>query len=447
MKILFVDDEKSLRIAAADELRDAGHDVSVAASGEEALPLIQEGIFDLIITDLVMDKIGGLDILQAAKKRSASTEVIVVTAYATLDTSIKAMKGGAIDYLCKPFELTDMMRSVRTVGETIRLKRENTELREKLQERHTFHNIIGKSSAMQEVFNLLEIISASDMTALIIGETGTGKQMVAEAIHYNGKRAQNPFITVSCAALSHEVLESELFGHERGAFTGAIREKRGRFELAHTGTLFLDDVDDIPLETQVKFLQAIETGKFERVGGENTLAVDVRVLAASKQDVENLVRTGKFRKDLYYRLNAIQVKLPPLRERKEDIPLLVSHFLKAVCPDRSIELAPEIMGYLLQYNWEGNVRELKHLVERLVLLAQDGRVGPDALPVEIRKSSTDAETFVPGSVPLPDYLYKIERTALLKALDSCGGSKTKTAELLGIPLPTLKSKLAKFLLE
>jgi DNA-binding NtrC family response regulator len=447
MKILFVDDEKSLRVAAADELRDAGYEVSVAACGEEALPLIEEGAFDLVITDLVMDKIGGLDVLSAAKRRSPTTEVILITAYATLETSIQALKGGAIDYLCKPFELTDMLHAVARVGETIRLKRENMELRAKLQERHQFHNIIGKSAAMQKVFNLLDIICPTDKTVIISGETGTGKQMVAEALHYNGSRRDKPFITLSCVSLSRDVLESEMFGHEKGAFTGAIREKHGKFELAHTGTLFLDDVDDMPLETQVKILGAIETGKFERVGGENTLSVDVRVVAATKQDLEGLVRAGKFRKDLFYRLNVIQITLPPLRERKEDIPLLVSHFLKSFCPDRSIDLAPEIMGHLLQYNWDGNVRELKHVVERLVLLAQNGRIEPDALPVEIKNSSADTGTFEPGTLPLPEYLYKIERTALIKALDICGGGKTKTADLLGIPLPTLKSKLEKFQLE
>jgi len=447
MKILFVDDEKSLRIAAADELRDSGYEVFVAARGEDALPLIQQEKFDLMITDLVMDKIGGLELLEAAKNRCAETEVIVITAYATLETSIKALKGGATDFLCKPFELTDMLRAVARIGETIRLRQENRDLRSKLQERHRFHNIIGKSSAMQKVFDLLDILCPTDKTIVITGETGTGKQMVAEALHYNGPRREKPFITLSCASLSRDVLESEMFGHEKGAFTGAIREKHGKFELAHSGTLFLDDIDDMPLETQVKILGVIENGKFERVGGENTLNVNVRLVAATKQNLDELVRAGKFRKDLYYRLNVIQINLPPLRERKEDIPLLITHFLKAFCPDRTIELSPEIMSQLLQYNWDGNVRELKHVVERLVLLTQDGRIDPETLPSEIKKSSSNVATFEPGAVSLPDYLYKTERTALIEALELCEGSKTKTAELLGIPLPTLKSKLEKFQLE
>jgi DNA-binding NtrC family response regulator len=448
MRILIVEDEKSLRIALADELRDAGYEVVDAPSGEEALPKIKAAFFDLVVTDLVMDRMSGLELLKAGKEASPGTEFILITAHATVQTAVDALKAGAIDYLTKPFAVNDLMHVITNVRETIRLKRENIELRARLGERSGFHRIIGQSDAMQKVFEILDVVAGNDATVLVCGETGTGKQLAAEAIHYCGSRRDRPFITVSCASLSRDVLESELFGHEKGAFTGAVKEKRGRFELAHTGTLFLDDVDDIPLETQVKLLQVLEAGKFERVGGESTLSVDVRLIASSKLDLETMVREGRFRKDLFYRLNVIQVRLPPLRERIGDIPLLADHFLKLYSPARALALSPEIMERLLDHRWEGNVRELKHVIERLVILARDGAISDDHLPGDLKKIPPGAGLrFEPGSRPLPDFLFDVERDALIQALTRCNGSKSKAAELLGIPLPTLKSKCEKFKVE
>jgi DNA-binding NtrC family response regulator len=370
---------------------------------------------------------------------------MLITAHATVQTAVDALKAGAIDYLCKPFAVDDLMHSISNVRETIRLRRENSELRARLGERNEFHRIVGKSDAMQKVFDLLDVVAANNATVLVCGETGTGKQLVAEAIHYCGARRDRPFITVSCAALSRDVLESELFGHEKGAFTGAVKDKRGRFELAHTGTLFLDDVDDIPLETQVKLLQVIEAGRFERVGGESTLSVDVRLIASTKVDLDTMVREGRFRRDLFYRLNVIGLKLPPLRERIGDIPLLTEYFLKQFSPARSVALSPEIMSRLLDHRWEGNVRELRHVVERLVVLARNGAISEDFLPSDMKRAADAGSLrFEPGSRPLPDFLFDVEHDALIQALTRCNGSKSKAAELLGIPLPTLKSKCEKF---
>jgi DNA-binding NtrC family response regulator len=444
MKILIVDDEKSIRVALTDELKDAGYDITPAASGEEAIELLSSGGFDLVITDLIMGKKSGLDLLDFVKARHINSEVLLITAHATVETARDALKKGAIDYICKPFEIDNLLHIIRGVKETVRLKRENEELKLRLFERFRFHNIIGKSPEMQKVFDMLQVVSDSDKTVLIAGETGTGKDLAAEAIHYNGPRRDKPFISVSCAALSEGLLESELFGHERGSFTGAIKEKKGRFELAHGGTLFLDEVDDIPLDLQIKLLRFIQSGSFERVGSEETRHVDVRIIAATKRDLWELVEQGKFRSDLYYRINVIQILLPPLRERKDDIPLLVEHFLKKFAPDRVIEISPEIMELFLQFNWDGNVRELEHTIERLVLLAKNGAVDKNALSPKILDFVSRGTEFEFGTLKLPEYLYNVEQKILLEGLRRSLGSKTKAAETLGIPLPTLKSKLKKF---
>jgi DNA-binding NtrC family response regulator len=444
MKILVVDDEKSIRVALTDELEEAGYDVTPCASGEEALALLPTASFDLVITDLIMGATSGLDLLDFIKGNGIPSEVLLITAHATVETARDALKKGAIDYVCKPFEIDGLLHIIRGVRETIRLKRENEELKSRLIERHRFHNIIGRSPVMQRVFDLLQVVSETDKTVLVAGETGTGKDLVAEAIHYNGPRRDRPFISVSCAALSQGLLESELFGHEKGSFTGAIKEKKGRFELAHTGTLFLDEIDDIPLDFQVKLLRVIQDGSFERVGSEVSRRVDTRIIAATKHDLWELVEEGRFRRDLYYRLNVIQIILPPLRERKEDIPLLIEHFLKKYAPGRTIDISPEIMELFMQFNWDGNVRELEHMIERMVLLAKDGTVDKNALSPKIRDYVSSNTEFVFERMKLPDYLFDMEKRILEEGLRRSLGSKTKAADTLGVPLPTLKSKLKKF---
>jgi DNA-binding NtrC family response regulator len=444
MKILIVDDEKSIRIALADELRDAGYEVVAAESGEAALALLESDFFDLVITDLIMGKLSGLDLLAHIKKRKPAPEVLLITAHATVETARDALKNGAIDYLCKPFEVDTLLHIIRGVRETIRLKRENEELKSRLFKRHCFHTIIGKSAPMQKVFDLISTVADSQNTVLIAGETGTGKDLVAEAIHYNGARREKPFISVSCAALSKSLLESELFGHEKGSFTGALKEKKGRFELADNGTLFLDEVDDIPLDFQVKLLRVLQSGMFERVGSEKSLHADVRIIAATKRDLWELVEEGTFRRDLYYRLNVIQILLPPLRQRTDDIPVLVDHFLKKYAPGRTITISPEIMELFLKFNWDGNVRELEHTVERLVLLSKDGAIDKSMLSPKILEFGSSGSAFVYERMKLPEHLYNIEKEILKEGLRRSLGSKAKTSQLLGIPLPTLKSKIKKF---
>jgi DNA-binding NtrC family response regulator len=444
MKILVVDDEKSLRVALMDELTEAGYEAEAAVSGEDAMALLAAKDYDLVITDLIMGKTSGIDLLNFIKARDKGAEVLLITAHATVETAREALKKGALDYFTKPFEIESLLHLIKSVKESIRLKHENEELKSRLVERNAFKNIIGKSPAMQKLFQLLELVTENENTVLITGETGTGKDLLARAVHYNGPRKDGPFVTVSCAALSRELLESELFGHEKGSFTGAVREQKGRFEMADGGTIFLDDVDDIPMEIQVKLLRFIESAVFERVGSGETHKLDVRIIAATKRDLRGLVEEGKFRRDLFYRLNVIQIRLPPLRERKEDIPLLIGHFLKKYAPGKTVDLSAEIREILVQYDWDGNVRELEHTIERLVILGKDGMVDRSTLTPKIRDFSSGYPHFSFGRMKLPDYLADIEKQVLRDGLSQSYGSKTKTAETLGIPLPTLKSKLKKY---
>ncbi len=444
MNILIVDDEKSLRLALADELIENGYDVDVASCGEDAMLLLGKKYFDLVISDVVMMSISGMDLLKHIKEKTPQTELILMTAYGTIDAAVNAVKAGALDYICKPFELERLLRFVKTMKETIQLRHENKALKSKLYDRYNFHNIIGQSASMQRMFSLLETVCDTNATVIIQGETGTGKELVGEAIHFNSLRKDKAFVPVSCAALSKELLESELFGHEQGSFTGATKQKRGRFELAHEGTLFLDEIDDIPLEVQVKLLRAIQSGRFERVGGEHPIQVDVRIIGTTKENLLDLVEQGKFRRDLYYRLNVIPLILPPLRDRKEDIPLLVNHFLKKYSPVHHVEVSSEIMDLLLKYDWDGNVRELQHVIQRLVLLRKDGAVDIDTLPGKILNFKSQEPLFELGKDTLSEYLDQLEKSILDRALEFTKGGKTEAARILGIPLPTLKSKLARF---
>jgi DNA-binding NtrC family response regulator len=444
MRILIAEDEKSLRLALEDELREAGFRIDVAASGEEAIEKLADSEYDLVVCDLIMDGIGGKEVLEHVKARHPGTAFVLMTAHATVQSAIEILKRGAMDYLRKPFEIEELLKIIGQVDETIRLRGKRAGNGEAWPGSRSFGNMFGRSRAIRETFQLASVVAGTDAAVMIIGETGTGKNMLAEAIHYESARRNHPFITVSCAALSRELLESELFGHEKGAFTGSIRQKKGRFELAHKGTLFLNEVDDIPMETQARLLNFIQTGKFERVGGENALHADVRIIAATKKDLLKQVELGLFRQDLYYRLNVLQIRLPPLRERPEDVPMLVEFFLRKYSPERKLNVSGEIMDILKGYPWEGNVRELEQVVERLVLLNRDGAVERSALPAAIIDAAERAPGFGWGRSSLHEYLDQMEETLLKDALGKCGGNKRDTAALLKIPLPTLKSKLAKF---
>jgi DNA-binding NtrC family response regulator len=358
--------------------------------------------------------------------------------------AVEAMKLGAYDYITKPFTNEELILTIKRIAEVQFLKRENVELREQLKERHGFHKIIGKSKSMQEVYNLLSIVSASDSTVLITGETGTGKEMVADAIHYTGLRQNYSHIKVSCALLSKDILESELFGHEKGAFTGASDDKKGRFELADKGTIFLDDVDDIPLELQVKLLRVLQNSEFERVGGTETLKVDVRIMASSKANLLEKIKKGEFREDLYYRLNVVPINLPPLRERKKDIPLLIEAFIEKYSSGKKLKFSNKTMDYLLRYHWPGNVRELENLIERLALTAKEGNITPSLLPSEIIWEEVCPEEACLDESCFDEIIKNTEVNLIKQALNIAGGNKTKAATLLKLKPSTLRSKIEKY---
>jgi DNA-binding NtrC family response regulator len=367
-----------------------------------------------------------------------------MTAFGTIQTAVEAMKEGAYDYITKPFSNEELILALRRIQEVQSLKQENIELKKQLSERHGFHALIGKSKSMQQIYNLLEIVATSNSTVLITGETGSGKEMVADAIHYLGPRQNGPFIKVSCALFSKEILESELFGHEKGAFTGAVSAKKGRFELADKGTLFLDDVDDIPFEIQVKLLRVLQSWQFERVGGTDTIQVNVRVVAASKENLLEKVKKGEFREDLYYRLNVVPIELPPLRERKEDIPLFIEAFIKKYSLGKRLTISSQALNFLLNYGWPGNVRELQNLIERLALIAPGGNITPAYLPPEMLAEDRGPQGVREEKGSLVQVMKNNELRLIRRALEMAGGNKAKAARLLKIKPSTLRSKIEKY---
>ena len=448
-KVLVVDDEKLKRASLSAELEAAGYSVSARPTADEALEDIKNVDFDVVVTDLKMPGMDGLTFLKKIKLLRPQTIVIVITAYGTLDSAVEAMRSGANDYIAKPFSDEELVVKIDKVLAFGRSARENIELRRQLGERVEFTNIIGESEAMKRALGMVDKVVDCDCSVLLSGETGTGKELVATAIHYNGHRRDGPFVPVSCAALTSSILESELFGHERGAFTGADKQKRGRFERADGGTLFLDEVDDIPLDLQVKLLRVIESGRFERVGGEETLSTDVRLLAATKLDLEDQIREGKFREDLYYRLNVVHISLPPLRARAGDIPRLAEHFIEELRRGKPIEgFSSAAMVCLAGYSWPGNVRELRNAVERAIALCTTEEVQagdlPETLRRNLRKGSVVAvELDGRERVDMPEVIADAERELIRWAMDKVAGNQIRAAELLGVPRTTLQSKLAK----
>ncbi len=337
-------------------MKEEGFEISLSKSPLLALDLLEKEEFEVALVDYKMPEMNGIELLKKIKERQPDCTVIIMTAFGTIQTAVEAMRLGAYDYITKPFSNEELVLAIERIVEVQSLKRENIELKEQLKERHSFHKLIGKSKSMQEIYDLSSMVAKSDSTVLITGETGTGKEMVADAIHYTGLRQDSPYIKVSCALFSKDILESELFGHEKGAFTGAINDKKGRFEIADRGTIFLDDVDDIPLELQVKLLRVLQQFEFERVGGTETIKVDVRVIAASKANLLEKIKKGEFREDFYYRLNVVPIHLPPLKERKEDIPLLIDVFVKKYSSNIPMQIPNQVIDYLLNYGWQGNVR-------------------------------------------------------------------------------------------
>jgi two-component system response regulator PilR (NtrC family) len=449
-RVLVVDDEKSMRDLLSITLEKEGYDVLTAAGGEAAIEALRRDATDAVITDLRMPKVDGLQVLRAAKELFPDVAVIVITAVASTETAVEAMKLGAYDYITKPFKLDEVSLIVRNALERKRLRDENLYLRKQLETQHRFENIIGKSGRILEVFDTIRKISDSPSTAMITGESGTGKELVARAIHFNSLRRDKPFLSVNCGAIPEGLMESELFGHVRGAFTGAVSNKVGLFSAAEGGTLFLDEITEIPPLLQVKLLRAIQTREIRRVGDTKDMKTDVRLIAASNRNLEDAVQEGVLREDLYYRLNVIPIQLPPLRERREDIPLLVAHFLQKFGKDLGKEargVAPEAMIVLERYHWPGNIRELENVLERAIVLGAGEMLGVESLPETLRRErpvkGMEAVELPEEGLDLEATLDTIERGYLQRALDRTGGVQTKAAELLKMTFRQFRYKLQK----
>ena len=449
--LLLVEDEAPLRQAIAEQLADCGYHVEQADSGEAALTRLSDFAFDIIITDLRLPGIDGSAVVDAAVERYPDIVAIVVTGYGTVKDAVEAMKRGASDFVSKPFQIDALLHVLDSALERRRLKSENAYLRAQLDERYRFEGIIGKSPAMARLFQLLETVAATNSTILISGETGTGKEVVARAIHHNSPRRNHRFVALNCSAIPESLLEAELFGHVRGAFTGAIGNRQGRLEQAHKGTLFLDEVGTMSAALQMKLLRVLQEREFERVGDSHTIKVDVRVVAATNSDLARMVADGQFREDLYYRLNVIPVQLPPLRDRKEDIPLLVQHFLEKFRVEAALARGPttvsqEGMRRLMSYQWPGNVRQLENAIERAIAFsAGRGQIDVADLPPELQHA--DAPPHL-SSVSLPEdgmdldvFISNIERELIQRSLERTSGNKGHAARLLNLKRTTLVEKL------
>lgn len=430
--VLIVEDDTKLRNALKEIMTREGYAVDATESGDIAVSMIKDTAYDLVITDLKLPGIDGMDVLRSVQKLARDTSVIIVTAYATVDTAVEAMKEGAEDYIAKPFNLEEIRLVVRKVLDKKALVDDNRFLRNQLKKKYSFGNLVGNSEAMVEVYKTIEKIKDSRATILILGETGTGKELVARAIHFNSIRSEKPFLPVNCAALAETLLESELFGYVKGAFTGAVRDKQGVFEVAHGGTVFLDEIGDISPRLQQILLRVLENGEIQPVGSTVRRKVDVRVVAATNRDLGNMVKQGTFRADLYYRLNVISLELPPLRMRTEDIAMLAGHFLRkyAAENEKAInDMSRDALQLLERYTWPGNVRELENVVERATLLETSREITPESLPENIRNA--------PQAPPVnPDEdlqtLEEVGRTYIETVLKKTGGNKARASEILGI---------------
>ncbi len=435
--ILIIDDEKHMCSVLKTALESDTIDISVAYSGEQAISILAEHEFSIVISDIKMPGLGGLEILKRIKKEQNATEVLLMTAFADAQTAVDAMKNGAYDYIIKPFEVDELRHKVQNIIQKTVLASENKNLKAALQKRYSLDRIVGRSRAMQRVYELVEKVARSDAIVLIRGESGTGKEVVARAIHNLGHRRSEPFVAVNCAALPDTLLESELFGHEKGAFTGAEKRKLGRFELARQGTIFLDEIGDINQTTQIKLLRVLQNHEIERLGGEETIPIEARTIAATNQDLEKAVREKKIREDLYYRINVFPLFLPPLRDRKEDIPDLVGHFLEEQNAEAGL-IDPKTMTFLIDYDWPGNIRELENVIRRALIMSGGENIKTIDLPPHIRG---EAEMPLPGNIDDIPTLDEMEKQMIHRALDKADGNKTMAAKLLGITRRQLYSKM------
>ncbi len=449
-KILIVDDERSMRDVLSIMLRRAGYGVTVATDAEEAIAEVGREIFDLVITDLKMPKGSGLDVLKAVKVSSPETVVLVITAFASTESAVEAMKQGAYDFLTKPFQVDEVQLIIKNALERRRLSTENVLLKREMASQSSFARIIGQSDAIKKVFDIVRKVADTKSNVLICGESGTGKELIARAIHYHSARSQFPFVTVNCSALPETLLESELFGHMKGSFTGAVATKAGLFEVADGGTIFLDEIGETTQATQVKLLRVIQEREFRRIGGTQDVKVDVRVIAATNRDLDKAVAEGGFREDLYYRLDVIPIRLPPLRERTGDIPLLVQHFLDQVSREggRTVPtLTPEALRSLQGHEWRGNVRELENLIERVVAFYTDSPISEEDIrgwlhrPSPVQPYSSDLPA---DGMDLEQFINTIEKDLLLKALERAKWVKKKAARLLHLNTRSFRYRLEKF---
>lgn len=448
--ILVIDDEEVLRKALDRYLKAQGYNVASFSDWQEGIDLLKRKSFDLLLVDLMLPGASGIDVIRKAREVQPGIVCIVMTGYGTIPSAVEAIRAGAYHYVTKPFDLDDIGSLVAKALEHVQLREENRQLKRQLQSRYGFENIIGGGPAMKEVFRLVEKIADTDSTVLVTGESGTGKELIARAVHYRSRRADKPFVAVNCAAIPEGLLESELFGHMKGAFTGAVANRPGKFELADRGTIFLDEIGDMSAKLQVKVLRALQERVIQPVGSSKSFEVDIRVIAATNQDLESAVSEGRFREDLYYRLNVIPIHLPPLRERREDIPILIRHFLEKYNRENQKQVtgfSSEAMEVLGHYRWSGNVRELENLVERLVVLKGGGLVQAEDLPTTFHNGK---KALVPEEVSFPEegidlkgMVENFELQLIQKALDRSGGNKNRAAQLLRMNRTTLIEKLKK----
>lgn len=445
-KILIVEDENSMREVLKILLEGESYEVTSASDGLEGISHIDKDIFDLVITDIKMPGADGFEVLKKVKNISPGTVVIMITAFGTTEAAIEAMKLGAYDYIHKPFKIDEIRLIVKKAIEKKRLSEEVSLLRDKVKITYRLENIIGQSTKMQELFRLVPKVAQSNSNALIIGESGSGKELVAMALHNLSNRKDRNFVAINCSAFPEGLLETELFGHMKGSFTGAMQNKQGLFEIADSGSLFLDEIGEMPINLQAKLLRVLENGTFRRVGGTTDIKVDVRVISATNKDIKEEIASGRFREDLYYRLNVVPIHIPPLRERKEDIPLLVEHFLKKIS-DQAKKVTPEAMRILIDYPWKGNVRELENVVERVVLLTEKEEITPAELPNEIigyAEEIKEIPELTKEGINLDTIMTDIEKKYLLKALEKSTGVKKEAAKLLNLSFRSFRHRLSKY---
>jgi len=448
--ILVVDDEKHQRDTLSDYLISQKHIVTTSSGVDEAVKILKSKSIDIVFTDFKMQGKSGLDLLREIKKINPDTQVVIMTAFGTIENAVSAMKDGAFDYITKPIDLDEIDLLIKRINERQNLISENIRLKEQLSEKYKLSGVISSSVNMEEVLSIASRVAESKAAVLIRGESGTGKEVLAKAIHFSSERKDKPFIAVNCAALNENLLESELFGHEKGAFTGADKQKRGRFELANEGTLLLDEIGDLPAATQVKLLRILQEEEFERVGGVEAINVNVRIIAATNRNIENLIEEGKFREDLYYRLNVVTINIPPLRERREDIPTLIDFFINkyiSTTKKSRAEFSKEAFDILMRYDYPGNVRELENIVHHSLVLSREELISSEDLPISLRNKKSESRKpcdELDLETPMPEQVENLEQRLVKDALEKTKGNQTAAAKILGIPERNLRYRIEKW---